>query len=227
MAALPENERQAADSPRCRLGCRACRSGPDARIQDALSGAAGFRNLASHLIETAGQEIAFGLVGGEFEGLTIGLGRFRGPAELAQQVRLGGGQVPVTGEVATSANPYCRGQVCSQYADATMVSLRSAELIANLSLHGIPLGQNRAPSQLRRLSAKSNSLRNVFSRKEASRPTPCLFDDPAQLPRGRPGANVLGIMTGSTFPVCDSNHNSTELPKMVLRATGVSARFLS
>src|ERR1035438_4948533 len=102
MAALPENERQAADSPRCRLGCRACRSGPDARIQDALSGAAGFRNLASHLIETAGQEIAFGLVGGEFEGLTIGLGRFRGPAELAQQVRLGGGQVPVTGEVATA-----------------------------------------------------------------------------------------------------------------------------
>jgi hypothetical protein len=27
---------------------------------------------------------------------------------------------------------------------------------------------------------------------------------------------MLGIMTGSTFPVCDSNHNSTELPKMIL-----------
>jgi hypothetical protein len=37
-----------------------------------------------------------------------------------------------------SASPYCRGQVCSQYVGAPMPSLRSAELIANLSFHEIP-----------------------------------------------------------------------------------------
>src|SRR5579863_2200059 len=54
----------------------------------------------------------------------------------------------VTKVKATSANPYRRGQVLSQFTEVPMASLRSAELIANLSPRGIPLGQNRAPLQV-------------------------------------------------------------------------------
>jgi hypothetical protein len=47
-----------------------------------------------------------------------------------------------------------------------MASLRSAKLIANLSLHGIPWVQDRAPSQVGTLSAKGNSGGKVSFRIE-------------------------------------------------------------
>jgi hypothetical protein len=72
----------------------------------------------------------------------------RATSRIAGTYRIKGGKSPsatptayrsrVAAATATSANPYRRGQVCNQYWNAPMVSLRSAELIANLSLHGIP-----------------------------------------------------------------------------------------
>src|ERR1019366_7513222 len=57
------------------------------------------RNGTGDFAEGARQEAVFGLVASEFEGFPVGLGRFGGPAEAAQEIRLGGGQVPVPGEV--------------------------------------------------------------------------------------------------------------------------------
>src|SRR5450432_2871079 len=50
----------------------------------------------------------------------------------------------VAAATAAPANPYRRGCVRNQYREAPMASLRSAKLIANLSLHGIPWGPNRS-----------------------------------------------------------------------------------
>src|SRR3984893_17411079 len=65
---------------------------------------------ATDLGEATGQEVAFGLVAGECEGLSIGLGRFGAAAELAEEVGLGRGQVPVPGEVAVAFKVPDRGQ---------------------------------------------------------------------------------------------------------------------
>jgi hypothetical protein len=69
----------------------------------------------------------------------------------------------------TSANPYCRSQRCSQYADDALVSLRLAELIANLSLHGVP-GSRAVRRRLCDHSCKRHNSRRILFRIEIHRP---------------------------------------------------------
>src|SRR5579862_1738106 len=68
-----------------------------------------------------------------------------------------------------SAKPYLRGQLCSQYAEVAVVSLRSAELIANLSLHRVPGFRAVHRRESDSLCAIGTARRHILFRKEVGR----------------------------------------------------------
>jgi hypothetical protein len=103
-----------------------------------------------------------------------------------------------------SAKPHLRGQFCSQYADVAVVSLRSAELIANLSLHGIP-----GFRAVRRRKCDHFLQKAQF----AAHPLPQRGVPPltSTLAEGR--EPMLVIITGEHVAVCDPNHNPATLSR--------------